>query len=102
MALGVSHSGDTTETVEYLAAAHRRKATTIAITNHAGSRVAKHADIVLLTAARETRFRSGAMGRRIAQSLVIDCLFIGVAQASYELLDGGRCATPTRPCGGCG
>jgi DNA-binding MurR/RpiR family transcriptional regulator len=39
---------------------------------------------VLTTAARETTFRSGAMASRIAQLAVIDCLFVGGAQRSYE------------------
>jgi hypothetical protein len=39
---------------------------------------------VLTTAARETTFRSGAMASRIAQLAVIDCLFVGVAQRSYD------------------
>jgi DNA-binding MurR/RpiR family transcriptional regulator len=39
---------------------------------------------VLTTAARETPFRSGALGSRIAQLMVIDCLFTGVAQSSFD------------------
>jgi len=38
------------------------------------------ADFVLLTAARETAFRSGAMTSRIAQLTVVDCLFVTLAQ----------------------
>jgi DNA-binding MurR/RpiR family transcriptional regulator len=38
------------------------------------------ADFVLLTAARETTFRSGAMTSRIAQLTVVDCLFVMLAQ----------------------
>jgi DNA-binding MurR/RpiR family transcriptional regulator len=71
-------------TVEFLAMARSAGAATIAITNHARSPLVAHADVVLRTAARETGFRSGALGSRIAQLMVVDCLFIGVAQASYE------------------
>lgn len=84
VAIAISHSGATTDTVEYLALARSRGATTIAITNHAGSPLAAHADVVLTTAARETGFRSGALGSRIAQLMVVDCLFIGVAQQDYD------------------
>ena len=38
----------------------------------------------LTTAGRETQFRSGALGSRIAQLMVVDCLFIGVATASFD------------------
>ena len=84
VAVAVSHSGTTTDTVEYLSQAHGRGATTIAVTNFSRSPLTEAADITLLTAARETRFRSGAIGSRIAQLMVVDCLFIGVAQGSYD------------------
>lgn len=84
VAIAISHSGATVDTVTYLALARERGATTIAITNHAGSPLVDHADIVLTTAARETGFRSGALGSRIAQLMVVDCMFIGVAQARYD------------------
>jgi DNA-binding MurR/RpiR family transcriptional regulator len=79
VAVAISHSGATTETVEFLESARDREATTIAITNHARSPLAKTADLVLTTAARETTFRSGATVSRIAQLMVVDCLFVGVA-----------------------
>lgn len=84
VAVAVSHSGATADTIEFLQFARRAGATTIAITNHAGAPLTGHADIVLTTAARETAFRSGALGSRIAQLLVVDCVFIGVAQSNYE------------------
>ena len=55
-------------------------ATTIAVTNFPWSPITEVADYVLLTAARETAFRSGAMTSRIAQLTVVDCLFITLAQ----------------------
>lgn len=84
VAIAVSHSGSTTDTIEFLMLARRSGATTIAITNHSGAPLADQADIVLTTAARETGFRSGALGSRIAQLMVVDCLFIGVAQSNYD------------------
>lgn len=84
VAIAVSHSGSTTDTIEFLMLARRSGATTIAITNHSGAPLADQADIVLTTAARETGFRSGALGSRIAQLMVVDCIFIGVAQSNYD------------------
>jgi DNA-binding MurR/RpiR family transcriptional regulator len=84
VAVAVSHSGTTPDTLSFLELAHNAGATTIAITNHSSSPLAEAADIVLTTAARETGFRSGALGSRIAQLMVIDCLFIRVAQADYD------------------
>ncbi|UPO76897.1 MurR/RpiR family transcriptional regulator [Arthrobacter sp. Helios] len=84
VAIAISHSGNTRDTLEFLTAAKESGAATIAITNFQDSPVASAADVVLRTAARETRFRSGALGSRIAQLMVVDCLFTAVAQASYD------------------
>ena len=84
VAIGVSHSGTTAETIEALEAARRRGATTIAITNFPVSRLAERADLVLTTAARETSLRSGATASRIAALTVVDCLYIAVAQRNLK------------------
>lgn len=80
VAIGISHSGATAETLESLAVARRRGATTVALTNFPLSPLALAADIVLTTAARETSLRSGATASRIAALTVVDCLYIAVAQ----------------------
>ena len=79
LAVGVSHSGATGDTIDFLRRARIRGATTVAVTNHPRSPIVEVADHVLVTAARETTFRSGATASRIAQLTVIDCLFVGVA-----------------------
>lgn len=84
VAIAISHTGTTIDTIEALRVAAECGATTIAITNFGRSPLTGHARHVLTTAARETTFRSGAMASRIAQLAVIDCLFVGVAQRSYE------------------
>jgi DNA-binding MurR/RpiR family transcriptional regulator len=78
VAIGVSHSGTTSETIEALEAACSRGATTIAITNFPVSRLAAQADLVLTTAARETSLGSGATASRIAALTVVDCLYLAV------------------------
>ena len=80
VAIAISHSGRTHESVGALLEAGARKATTIAITNFPDSPLAEAADIVLTTAARETALRSGAVASRIAALTVVDCLFEAVAQ----------------------
>jgi DNA-binding MurR/RpiR family transcriptional regulator len=108
VAVGISHTGATADTVEALREAHERGATTIAITNFPRSPIRDAADLVLTTAARETTFRSGATASRIAQLTVIDCVFIGVAQqhrdnalttlaTTYSAVSGHR--LDTRPDG---
>ena len=84
VAVGISHSGTTTETIEALAAARSTRARTIAITNFPLSRLASGADFLLTTAARETSLRSGATASRIAALTVVDCLYIAVAQRNLR------------------
>ena len=84
VAIGISHTGTTADTVGSLAEARSRGATTVAITNFPRSSIARVADYVLTTAARETTFRSGAMASRIAALTVVDCLFVAVAQRNYK------------------
>lgn len=83
VAIAISHSGTTTDTIDALSQAHRAGATTVAITNHIRSPIVADADVVLRTSvseASETAFRSGAMASRIAELTIVDCLFIAVAQ----------------------
>jgi DNA-binding MurR/RpiR family transcriptional regulator len=83
VAIAISHTGATSDTVESLRTARQAGATTVGITNFSRSPISEHADLLLLTAARETTFRSGAMSSRIAQLAVVDYLFTGVAQRSF-------------------
>jgi DNA-binding MurR/RpiR family transcriptional regulator len=69
VAVGISHTGSTVETIDALSVA-----------NFPRSPIADAADLVLTTAARETTFRSGATASRLAQLTVIDCVFVGIAQ----------------------
>ncbi|MGH3951841.1 MAG: MurR/RpiR family transcriptional regulator [Pseudonocardiaceae bacterium] len=91
VAIALSHSGATSDTVEALRSAREHSATTVAVTNFPRSPISKVADHTLTTAARETTFRSGATASRTAQLTVIDCLFVGVArrhgQAAMLALD---------------
>jgi DNA-binding MurR/RpiR family transcriptional regulator len=80
VAVGLSHTGTTVDTIDALREARRGGAVTVAITNFPWSPITEVADHVLLTAARETMFRSGAMTSRIAQLTVIDCVFVVLAQ----------------------
>lgn len=84
VAMGISHTGVTRDTVDALAEARKHGATTVALTNYPRSPIAGVADMVLTTAARETTFRSGATASRLAQLTVIDCVFVGVAQRTYD------------------
>jgi DNA-binding MurR/RpiR family transcriptional regulator len=79
VAIGISHTGTTSDVVEVLEQSRSRGATTVALTNFPRSPITEVADFVLTTAARETTYRSGATASRLAQLTVVDCLFVGVA-----------------------
>jgi DNA-binding MurR/RpiR family transcriptional regulator len=85
VALGLSHTGATKDTIRYLEVAAASGATTVAITNHPRAPIARAAAIVVTTAARETTFRSGAMASRIAQLTLVDILFVLVAQQRVDV-----------------
>lgn len=84
LAIGISHSGETPETIKFLQVAADNGAHTVALTGIPGSTLAALADDTLLTQVRETAFRAGAMVSRIAQLALVDCLFTGVAQRRYR------------------
>lgn len=88
LAIGLSHSGENPGTVGPLRSARSAGAATVAITGAPRSRLAGHADHVLVTAGREFGFRSAAMASRTGQLLLVDGIFVGVAQT----LPGARAA----------
>ena len=84
VAIGLSHSGRSKETVEMLAQARASGAVTVAITNFSTSSIAEVADHLLCTSVRETSYRSGEMSARHSQFLVLDLLYLAVAQRTHE------------------
>jgi DNA-binding MurR/RpiR family transcriptional regulator len=83
VALGISHSGQTRETIEMLAEAGGNGATTVALTSFPRSPLAELADVVLLTATQATTFRPDALSARHPQLVVLDLLYIAVAQRTH-------------------
>jgi DNA-binding MurR/RpiR family transcriptional regulator len=84
VALGISHSGQTRETIEVIAEAGSKGATTVALTSFPRSPLADVADVVLLTATQATTFRPDALSARHPQLVVLDLLYIAVAQRTHE------------------
>ncbi|MER5476712.1 MurR/RpiR family transcriptional regulator [Streptomyces sp. NPDC002734] len=85
VAVAITHSGSTGDVIEPLRVAFEHGATTVAITGRPGSPVTQYADHVLTTStARESELRPAAMSSRTGQLLVVDCLFVGVAQRTYD------------------
>ncbi len=70
----ISHSGSTVETVLATRLAKAAGAHTIGITRVGRSPLQRHCDVVLHTAAAETRYRPEAMSSRVAQLAIVDTL----------------------------
>jgi DNA-binding MurR/RpiR family transcriptional regulator len=84
VAIGFSHSGRTREVIETLAEAADHGALTVAVTSFPRSPLAEVADVVLATAGRETTFRLAALSCLHSQLLVVDLIYVAVAQRTYE------------------
>ena len=82
--LTISHSGSTHETVTATRLARQAGAKTMVITNFGKSPIQEFADVLLLTMARETNFRTEAMTSRLAQLAIIDVLIACLALADYD------------------
>ncbi|MQA88183.1 MAG: SIS domain-containing protein [Streptosporangiales bacterium] len=84
VAVGVSHSGRTRETVDMLAEAAGSGATAIALTGFPHSPLTEVADLVLTTASHETRLHPDALAVRHSQLTVLDLVYVAVAQRIYD------------------
>jgi DNA-binding MurR/RpiR family transcriptional regulator len=93
VSVAVSCSGETPDVLEPVRTAREAGAMTVAITNNPRSSLAAMADHVLVSTGRETAFRPGALASRISQLLIVDCVFVGVAQRTFEASDGALRAT---------
>ncbi|MFC9712535.1 MurR/RpiR family transcriptional regulator [Paenibacillus sp. NPDC056933] len=84
VAFGISVSGSTLDTNDMLRKAKQNGAKVIAMTNYAKSPVASIADIVLLTAGKESPLEGGSVGAKISQLFIIDLLCQGLEGLHVE------------------
>lgn len=78
VAVVISHSGASKETLDIAKLLKEKGVPMIAITNYAKSPLSKIADVSLYTVSQETAFRSEALASRIAELSLIDALFTAV------------------------
>ncbi|WFB60139.1 MurR/RpiR family transcriptional regulator [Paenibacillus sp. BR1-192] len=84
VAVAVSYSGETPETIDALACAKDAGAFTISITSYRSSAISALADITLYSSSLEEGMRRGDMASRIAQLHIIDILFMGMASRDFS------------------
>ncbi len=84
VAVGISHSGSTRDTVHALGVARSAGATTVAITRYGPSPIEAVAQIRLHTISTEGGIRGAAIASRMAQLAVVDAITMSVALRRYE------------------
>lgn len=83
-AIGFSHSGASVNTVESIRIARQHGAFTVAVTNYAGSPLAKAADVCLLTSLPEKAAHVATLSSRVAQLTLVECLYAAVGVRKLE------------------
>ncbi|TFE25812.1 MurR/RpiR family transcriptional regulator [Cohnella luojiensis] len=84
VAVGISYSGETPETIHALRCAAEQGATTLSITRFGANTLADHASVRLFTSSAEVGMRRGDMASRMATLHVVDILFIGLVSEHFE------------------
>ncbi|MFZ4896092.1 MurR/RpiR family transcriptional regulator [Plantibacter sp. Mn2098] len=84
VAIGISNTGRTDETIQMLREAGRSGALTIAITNDPVSPLALEADLRIITAAHEHFLQPDDLSAKHGQLFVLDLLYLLVAQENFE------------------
>ncbi|MFC5530899.1 MurR/RpiR family transcriptional regulator [Cohnella yongneupensis] len=84
VAVGISYSGETLETINALRTAAEQGATTLSITRFGTNALAEQASIRLFTSSAEAGMRRGDMASRMAQLHIVDILFTGLVSEHFE------------------
>lgn len=83
VALGISYSGSSRDTVDVMETARESGAHTIVLTNFRDSRIARYADL-LLCSSNEQLLYGDAIFSRTAQIAIVDMLYWGVILSDYD------------------
>ncbi len=90
LAIAISYSGSTKDTIEILKRAKNNGAMTICITRFAESPITAYTDVVLLCGANEGPFQGGSVSAKIAQIFLLDILYTEFFKTNYELCDHNK------------
>ena len=83
IAIGVSYSGNSRDTVEAVKAARKAGASTIVITNFKDSLITRYADLLLCTS-QDQFFYGDAIFSRTTQLLIVDMIYMGLLTSDYD------------------
>lgn len=89
--MGISTTGSTRDLVDAFRLAKSNGAGTVCLTSHARSPITQYADIVLLTASKETPLQGGSFAAKLAQIHALDILStilaLQVKDSAYDSLE---------------
>lgn len=77
LAIGISYTGNSIQTIDVLKSAKNRGARILVITNSSDSKINEYSDISLYTASDQFLY-GGALYSRVSQLAIIDMLYVGV------------------------
>ena len=78
VAVGISHTGSSKDTVYALELAKQRGATTVCITNHSESPLTRYGNFCLFTSTRVSHFREEEMASNLATLALTEALYVGI------------------------
>jgi DNA-binding MurR/RpiR family transcriptional regulator len=84
VAVGISHTGSSKDTVYALELAKQRGARTICITNHSDSPLTRYGDFCLFTSTRVSHFREERMSSNLATLALTEALYVGICVARSD------------------
>ena len=83
LAVAISYSGSSSDTVKALRLAKNQGASTLGITNNAGTPVANWSDVTLLAGRDSHTIYGNAIFSRISHAALVDMLYMGVILTDY-------------------
>ena len=83
LAIGISYSGNSKETVDALKIAYEKGAFTIAIVNFENTMLTQYANIVLSTSNDQLMYGDAIFSRTV-QTALVDMLYMGVIKSDYD------------------
>ena len=84
VAIAISHSGASPETVQTLKLAREAGARTIALTHNLGSALMRYAAISLINGNQQGKLQGDSVGTKTAQLFVLDLLYTFLVQAEPQ------------------
>jgi DNA-binding MurR/RpiR family transcriptional regulator len=82
--VGISTSGSTKDLVDAFRIVKNNRARTVCLTSHARSPITQYADVVLLTASKETPLQGGSFASKLSQIHALDLLSTTLALQQKE------------------